>query len=93
MIYDTFDLSLGPQEAGPKIVVARPIHTRSSHTKLFWISPNCLGGDSIMAGRTDIIQFLTHKQPQVPHLGHAPGDRTKIMFDVFISLICEILHI
>ena len=45
-----------------------------------------------MDGRTDIIQFLTHKQPQVPHLGHAPGDKPKIMFDVFISLICEILH-
>ena len=36
-----------------------------------------------MAKRTDGIKFLTPKHPQVPPLRHDPGDRMKILFDMY----------
>ena len=42
------------------------------------------------------IVFFTPKNPQVPPLGHDPGDRIEILFDMFyicfISFICENTH-
>ena len=45
----------GPRGRGQPFcfAVARPIYVSNTHTKFDWISPNGLGGDSIMDGRTD----------------------------------------
>ena len=52
-----FDPSPRPLGAGQKSTVARPIHVSSSHNKFGWILSNCLGGDSITDGRTDVLTF------------------------------------
>ena len=38
---------------GHFVQAVRPIHVSNSHTKFGWISPNGLGGDSVMDGQTD----------------------------------------
>ena len=65
---------------------ACPIHASKSQTKFGWILSNGLGGDSVTDKQTD----LTPKHPQVPTLGHDPGDQMKIPTDMFyIFYLCE----
>ena len=68
-------------------VTARKSHTtvtrhQENNLSKATISSNGLGGDSITVGRTKFI-FWPHKHPQCPPLGHGPGDRIKILSDMF----------
>ena len=55
MIFDHLTPPQGPRGGAKNNAVARPIHVSNSYTKFGWISPNCLGGDSITDGQTDTL--------------------------------------
>ena len=83
MIFDLLTPPQGPRGWGQNFFyVARPIHVSNSHTKFGWISSNGLGGDSLTDRQQDRIWFWP-QYPQVPPLGHDPGDRIKNLSDMF----------
>ena len=61
------------------------------------MGPYCLLKVTIMRNRWDAIAnphaiILNPQHPQIEPLGHDPGHRLKILFDMFYIYICENTH-
>ena len=75
MIFDLLTHPHGPRGRGKMFLAfAHPMHESNSHTKFGLIGSNGLGGDSITNKPPDQFKFWTPKYPQIPLLGHDPGD-------------------